>query len=87
MKASVLVLTAAAIGGLGTLAAAQDLVRIEKQVHERRTAQLPPDRFINTEQFKKIYDEVMAGVLFAGLQVLETRAKKPSFTGDARPPR
>ncbi len=56
-------------------AADVDLEKNEKAVHAKRAAMYPQERNIGTEQFKKIYDEVMAGKRDAYLIDLRTHAE------------
>jgi 3-mercaptopyruvate sulfurtransferase SseA len=61
----IFILAVVLIFGLGAagfaLAADNPLVDQEKAVHKTFTDAIPADRFINAEQFKKVYDDVMAG--------------------------
>ena len=50
------------IGAVGlVLAADNPLEQNEKAVNKSFGELIPADKFINAEQFKKVYDEVMAG--------------------------
>lgn len=55
--------------------AAQKLKEAEKAVDQELAKQIPPGRVIDTEQFKKIYDEVGAGERDAYLVDLRSHAE------------
>ena len=59
----ILLLTVVFSAGLVGIALAADnpLVDKEKAVNKSFAELIPADKFINAEQFKKVYDEVMAG--------------------------
>lgn len=68
------------LGTVGLVGASDNpLVDAEKAVHKQFEAAIPPDRIIGVNEFKKIYDDVMAGKRKAYLIDIRTHPEFYAF--------